>query len=673
MIHCWNARASARRRSVHLVAGLLAAACLAAVPAHARPATWQRASTPHFVLYVRADRDSALRLARSLESMADLLAREGFGTRASARPRVTLIGFPETRDFQSHLPVRDGKRAEFAGLAQHLPFGTWIGFAADDPRGRLVAHHELLHTIVSLALGNAPLCMNEGLAEYYSTWEANERGGRFGHPIPWHVWVVRNRQPFTLDELFATTVDSPLYGAGAESQTMFYAESWALTHYLGRLSGRSKRYRQLALLIAGGRSPRDAFKEVYPGESWEAMPEKLTAYVRGETLGPQEISFASPLAALPVEVREASPAEVAAHIGMWRVYDVNVTSAVTRALFEQARAGNDEPGLATAGLGLFELREQNAPEALADFRSVAATPNACALALALAGGGLLTRSLEDSAGVDSAQARALAAEACAALRRSVALDSTDANALAWYGRAALSADSLSPGAMHALEVAAAALPVDGPVASTWAAALSQTGQRQRAREVFSTHAGLTQDKDLRAATSATLAFDAFQDSVDALAKAGDYPALERLLDRTEATTHDRELLAAIASLRRQMAAAMAQQHWVDLYNDGIRAVRAGEYAKAQTLFTTARDSSLNDKLSGEATARLSDLAGVLEFERGMKAYRKKDYATAAAAFERARDLATTDDLRAQATKNAEVMRKAAAAAARPAAPAPRRK
>jgi len=640
---------------------LLAMALLAsAAPAHAATAAWHRAATPHFVLYARADRDSVLRLARNLESMAEMLEREGFGVRSVERQRVTMVAIPDKKEFQSHLPIRGGKRAEIAGLAHKTPYGVWIGFAAYDDRGRMVAHHELVHAIVDAALGSAPLCMNEGLAEFYSTWRATDRGGRYGEPIPWHQYEVAHGRPISLDELFSIDTKSPVYARGGDTQKLFYAESWAFIHYLMRLDGRSKRFRELALAIADGVPPRKAFSKAYAGESWEQIPGKLSDYVESGSIRSWEMRLAEPATQLAVSIREAGDAEVATHVGMWRVFEDDVDANATRALLEGARFDSAEPGLALAGLGALALRLANPAEAVRNFRAAAATKHASALALSVAGGGLLTHAVSGEP-----YDKALATEAREMLERSVTLDSTDAVALGWYGRAALATGQLTPLAMRSLEKAATALPVDGPVASAWVSALSRTGQPERAREVLATHGGLSQNRDIRSATGATLANDAFRDSATVLAKAGRYAELERLLDRTEATTEDKQLLENVRLLREQLVVARRQQRWVDRYNDGVRAQNANQLDKARAAFLAVRDSASDEPMRAKAAARLEELAGMIEFQRGMKAYEKKDYAAVAAAFERARDLATTDDLRTQATKNAEMMRKAAAAAPAP--------
>ena len=74
--------------------------------------------------------------------------------------------------------------------------------------------------------------LNEGLAEYYSTYAlaANGKRADIGRPIPRHVALLRERfLPIT--QLIGVERSSELYNEG-DRQSIFYAEAWALTHYL---------------------------------------------------------------------------------------------------------------------------------------------------------------------------------------------------------------------------------------------------------------------------------------------------------------------------------------------------------------------------------------------------------------------------------------------------------
>src|SRR5207237_8476751 len=72
----------------------------------------------------------------------------------------------------------------------------------------------------------------EGLAEYYSTLSIEEgRKVHLGELIPYHLMALREGKLYPLRTLFAVDHYSPEYNEGSK-RGMFYAESWALVHYL---------------------------------------------------------------------------------------------------------------------------------------------------------------------------------------------------------------------------------------------------------------------------------------------------------------------------------------------------------------------------------------------------------------------------------------------------------
>src|SRR5438132_806730 len=78
-----------------------------------------------------------------------------------------------------------------------------------------------------------------------------------GRPIPSHVVALRSETPLPLRELFAINTSSKEYNEGAHLG-MFYAESWALVHYL--MLGSTERQGQLATflgLVGSGRNVDD--------------------------------------------------------------------------------------------------------------------------------------------------------------------------------------------------------------------------------------------------------------------------------------------------------------------------------------------------------------------------------------------------------------------------------
>ncbi|PYQ88320.1 MAG: hypothetical protein DMG03_04295, partial [Acidobacteria bacterium] len=116
-----------------------------------------------------------------------------------------------------------------------------------------IIFHEYAHLLVHTAVRDVPVWLNEGLAEYYSTF-ALKNGGRqadIGRPIARHVQLLRERL-LPVAQLLAVDQTSALYNEG-ERRSIFYAESWALTHYLlmERPNGASIVNRYLTAVAAG--------------------------------------------------------------------------------------------------------------------------------------------------------------------------------------------------------------------------------------------------------------------------------------------------------------------------------------------------------------------------------------------------------------------------------------
>ena len=245
-------------------------AALTARPALAAP-RWLCAQSPHFELYSSSDRDSVARLGGALETMAEILGEAGLGRRTAARPVTVIIGFPDKNSFTPHLPVIDGRRASFAGYVIHNPYGNWIGYGEYDERGRMVAQHEYVHTIVNQVFRHLPLTLNEGFADYLSTFRAEPSLAEFGHPIPWYRAAIQEMSLRPLDEMFEIDA-AALHKLSGDEQSLFYAESWAFVHYLLRADATGGRFTQFMRAAAEGGPIRSAFARYYPDETWDKIP-----------------------------------------------------------------------------------------------------------------------------------------------------------------------------------------------------------------------------------------------------------------------------------------------------------------------------------------------------------------------------------------------------------------
>ena len=87
------------------------------------------------------------------------------------------------------------------------------------------------HYVVRTNAPRLPLWFNEGLAEFFSTFEYRKGELRIGLPKPSHVLWLRNHSAILIPALFAMDRDSKDYNEGTR-RGIFYAQSWPLVHYL---------------------------------------------------------------------------------------------------------------------------------------------------------------------------------------------------------------------------------------------------------------------------------------------------------------------------------------------------------------------------------------------------------------------------------------------------------
>src|SRR6185312_10990699 len=76
-----------------------------------------------------------------------------------------------------------------------------------------------------------PVWLNEGLAQFYQNTDIDEKGVRLGEPSPNDILFLRQNRLIPLPTLFAVDHNSPYYHE-EDKGSIFYSESWALTHYI---------------------------------------------------------------------------------------------------------------------------------------------------------------------------------------------------------------------------------------------------------------------------------------------------------------------------------------------------------------------------------------------------------------------------------------------------------
>lgn len=289
--------------------------CLTVLAGVARAAeeTWIKAVTDRFTILTTEGESVARKWAIELEQF-----RRGLQTAVPVpaerlRP-VTVVLFRNARAMEPYVPLDDGKPAKIGGFfVRANDINTiMLSAARNAAETRRVIFHEAVHWHLSAREGYVPLWLGEGLAEVYATFELpNARSYVFGAAMEEHVALLREESLLPLPKLLGLGRDSLLYNEVTRSG-IFYAQSWALVHYLlfgEQAPGRAAVQRYLELLPVV-RSADDAFLAAF-GADYATLEVRLRRYIAGGSYHKHVYSRTTADIARMVRIGLAGPADVA--------------------------------------------------------------------------------------------------------------------------------------------------------------------------------------------------------------------------------------------------------------------------------------------------------------------------------------------------------------------------
>ena len=147
-----------------------------------------------------------------------------------------IVLFKDDRSFHRFKPRNHrGRIQEFvAGYFEPHADVNYMVMAASAYASTLpTLFHEYTHYVVHRNLPSVPAWLNEGLAEFYSTFRSEYRDGRglVGAPPEGRLGMFRSEPLLRLPEMMSNEGASKLFRE-ERRLGMFYAQSWALVHYL---------------------------------------------------------------------------------------------------------------------------------------------------------------------------------------------------------------------------------------------------------------------------------------------------------------------------------------------------------------------------------------------------------------------------------------------------------
>ncbi len=213
---------------------------LAVLLASSRPARslpdeedrWIRVETAHFTLFSNASPDHTIQVGRRLELFRLALSRFEPGLTVHSPQPTAIYVFRDDASFRPYKKRFGGAVDDLAGYFVAERDGNYVGLNAS-PRGNPFApvYHEYVHYFINNNFPNVPLWFNEGIAECFSTFRPAGSKLEIGRPIETYIERLEPGPLLPLRRLLAVDTSSPEYNE-RDRTGVFYAQSWALVHYL---------------------------------------------------------------------------------------------------------------------------------------------------------------------------------------------------------------------------------------------------------------------------------------------------------------------------------------------------------------------------------------------------------------------------------------------------------
>ena len=269
---------------------MLAALVLTAVPVPVA-AEWRSLQTEHFQLIGDVSARQLRDVARRFEQFRDIVTRLNIAaTKEQASARIPIIVFRNRKSFEPFMPRANGHIVEAAGMFVEGPDSVYLAVRLDggDVSYRIV-FHEYTHLLLRRAFPDAPLWLDEGLAEYYSTLRVTgDRSALIGFPAPTHITRLRQGS-MPLPQLFKATHQSPEY-TGAD-RVLLYAQAWAMVHHAFHSKPQlGSQMIELAKRLAAGSSLEESVRELY-GMTVADLELRITGYIRSGKYTAVRVNF----------------------------------------------------------------------------------------------------------------------------------------------------------------------------------------------------------------------------------------------------------------------------------------------------------------------------------------------------------------------------------------------
>ena len=570
---------------------------------------WIKVRTAHFTLFSDASEIRTLEIGASLEVFRAVLSRIVSGLEVNSPTPTWIYVFKDDAAFRPYKKRVGPAPANVSGAFAAHRDGNYVGIDASPPTDPwVVVYHEYMHYFLNNNFENIPLWFNEGMAECYSTFALGAEHVEIGRPIQAHLRLLRSGRWIPLDDLFAIDPDSKDYNEG-ERQGIFYAESWALAHYLAwgrgdpgaRGMGFLARFPQRADL-------GEALRPIL-GPDRGRLEAQIAEYVRRRTFDSSVVDLKD----LKVEpARNPEPmtrAETLARLGDYLLHSQTGREKDAETHLQEAIRAEPTLAVAYTGLGyLRDLQKRRADAADAYEKALSLAP-ADSLTMFLYAESLVDRYVPTGMITRRTRGGGTPPELVRArdlYRASIRLRPDVAEAYAGLGATfTLDEDNLTEG-IRALEKARRLLPSRMDVVLNLAGLYARSGDGSGAKDLVERVLMRSSDRALLEAGREIL-LESDLKRAESLINSGDIDAGVAIIEDVRGKTQNADLRRELDEHLASIGDTRALNRQIATYNSAVELANKGSYRKAAALLEALVPEVKDPKLLGDSQTLLKRL------------------------------------------------------------------
>jgi hypothetical protein len=348
-----------------------AAICYALFLPAAEAETWREVRSPHFRVITDGSDGDGRTVAKEFEQMRSVFAAR-FNNAAVEAGAPLLIFATREAGLKELAPSLWKDREKYAGEF----YRGWerqyamvrLDTYGDDNQS--VIFHEYAHSVLHANIHWLPMWVDEGMAEFYAYTRFQGDHIYVGGPSGGYG-TIKSHFPLPIADML--TANGRTYASDPPLLALFYAEAWAMVHYmiLGPDMGGGAKFNQFLALLEGGTPQPQAFQQVF-GDP-KAFGVQLSNYIA---------RFALPAAQLPpfpvadaktFPVKVLTTAEANYEMG---AFDIGIhDTAVAKTFLKSAEAANPALSGPHEELGFLAWREGHDGDARAEWQKAASDPS----------------------------------------------------------------------------------------------------------------------------------------------------------------------------------------------------------------------------------------------------------------------------------------------------------